>query len=337
MYKRFSFNDLQSIKNNFFAHLQKVTQKEKCLSIKDFCKTIFKQWPSVYYYFRWEPQFICHQQKDWYNFIDPQDSIEVIITHEQLPAFTQLFKSYLTKHSKKQNTQTIEQILIQEFNLWKFNTIKEKPYIVYDIETDGDIFDVTQQKFIMAYAAKPGPDNKMKYEYIDNTNLKRFVDELLHFDWYIVWFNNIGFDNPVIVHNIKWSQEMIDILNKKSLDLFTFLYHHTGKKIWLNKVASALVGIEKTLDSGLEWVNLYKQYLKTWDQKLFNTFKNYCKNDVKMTILTLLYFIHYQKLHIEWQEIPFTLEALIQTGWTPMGEDVKPSDIDSKPQNQSIF
>jgi uncharacterized protein YprB with RNaseH-like and TPR domain len=254
-----------------------------------------------------------------------------------MPQFSQLFKTYLTKHSKRNNTQTIQQILMDQFSQWTFNTINGKPYIVYDIETDGDIFDVTQQKFIMAYAAKPGPNNKMNYEYIDNTNLEKFVHELLEFDGYIVGFNNIWFDNPVIVHNIKGTHDMITVLNRKSLDLFTFLYHHTGKKIWLNKVASALVGIEKTLDSGLEWVNLYKQYLKTGDQKLFNTFKNYCKNDVKMTILTLLYFIHYQKLHIEWQEIPFTLDALIQTGCTPMSEDIKPSDIDSKPQNQSIF
>jgi hypothetical protein len=35
---------------------------------------------------------------------------------------------------------------------------------VYDIETDGDIFDVTQQKFIIAYSAEPNKDNKMTYE-----------------------------------------------------------------------------------------------------------------------------------------------------------------------------
>lgn len=42
---------------------------------------------------------------------------------------------------------------------------------------------------------------------------------------------------------------MINTLNKKSLDIFTFLYHSTGKKIGLNKVSSALVGVGKTLDS----------------------------------------------------------------------------------------
>ena len=336
MYKRFSFNDLQSIKNNFFSHFERVAKKEKCLHVKDFCKTVFKQWSSTYYYFRWEPQFICHKNDNRYSFIDPIDSIEVIVENDQLPQFSQLFKTYLTKNKGKNESQTIEQILMNAFSQWEFNTIKDKPYLVYDIETDGDVFDVTQQKFIMAYAAQPWEDNKMKYEYIDEAKLPSFVQQLLDFDWYIVWFNNISFDNPVIVHNIKWSQEMIDELNRKSLDIFTFLYHSTGKKIWLNKVSSALVSVWKTLDSWLEWVWLYKQYLKTWDQKLLNTFKAYCKNDVKMTILVLLYLIHYKKLHIEWQEVEFSLQDLISKWATPIGEDVK-EQTEESPQNQSIF
>lgn len=337
MYKRFSFQDLQSIKNNFFAHFERIAQKEKCLHVRDFCKTVFKQWPSVYYYYRSEPQFVCHDQDTNYSFIDPIDSIEVIVPKEQLSQFSQLFKIYLTKHKKRDNAQTIEQILMEQFTQWTFNTINGKPYIVYDIETDGDVFDVTQQKFIMAYAAQPAGNNKMKYEYIDTTNLNEFVQKLLDFDWYIVGFNNISFDNPVIVHNIQWTQDMIQKLNKKSLDIFTFLYHSTGKKIGLNKVSSALVGVGKTLDSWLEWVNLYKQYLKTGDEKLFNTFKAYCKNDVKMTILTLLYLIHYKKIHIESQEVEFNINDLIQKWCTPLGEDIKASDLDNRPQNQSIF
>jgi len=55
----------------------------------------------------------------------------------------------------------------------------------------------------MAYAAQPAENNKMKYEYIDTTNLNEFVQKLLDFDGYIVGFNSISFDNPVIVHNIK--------------------------------------------------------------------------------------------------------------------------------------
>jgi len=79
----------------------------------------------------------------------------VIVQPEEIGQFSQLFKTYLTKHSKKSDTHTIQQILMEEFSKGTFNTINNKPYIVYDIETDGDIFDVTQQKFIMAYAAQP--------------------------------------------------------------------------------------------------------------------------------------------------------------------------------------
>ena len=339
MYKRFSINDLQTIKNNFFLHFERVARREKCLHIKDFCKTVFKQWPSVYYYFRWSPQFICHQEQeeDCYSFIDPQDSIEIIVNQQNMPQFSQLFKKHLTKKTKKQDTQTIEQILMDEFNNWSFNTINGKPYIVYDIETDGEVFDVTQQKFIMAYAAQPWENNKMEYEYVDQTNLQQFVQKLLDFDGYIVWYNSISFDNPVIINNIDGNQEMIDKLNQKSLDLFTFLYHSINKKIGLNKVASSLVWVGKTLESWLEWSNLYKEYLKNGDIALLNKFKKYCKNDVKMTILVLLYFIYYKKLHIEGEEVSFTLDDLIQKGVTPLGKDAKQVDNDDKPQNQSIF
>ena len=39
-------------------------------------------------------------------------------------------------------------------------------------------------------------------------------------------------------------------------------------------------------------------------------FKKYCKNDVRMTMLIFLYFMHYKKLFIEGDEITFTLEDL---------------------------
>jgi hypothetical protein len=40
-------------------------------------------------------------------------------------------------------------------------------------------------------------------------------------------------------------------------------------------------------------------------------FKRYCKNDVRMTMLIFLYFMHFKKLFIEGEEINFTLEDLV--------------------------
>ena len=44
--------------------------------------------------------------------------------------------------------------------------------------------------------------------------------------------------------------------------------------------------------------------------KALEEFKKYCKNDVRMTMLIFLYFMHYKKLFIEGDEITFTLEDL---------------------------
>lgn len=41
-------------------------------------------------------------------------------------------------------------------------------------------------------------------------------------------------------------------------------------------------------------------------------FKKYCKNDVRMTMLIFLYFMHFKKLFIEGEEITFTLQDLVE-------------------------
>ena len=46
------------------------------------------------------------------------------------------------------------------------------------------------------------------------------------------------------------------------------------------------------------------------DLEALEEFKKYCKNDVRMTMLIFLYFMHYKKLFIEGDEITFTLEDL---------------------------
>jgi len=41
-------------------------------------------------------------------------------------------------------------------------------------------------------------------------------------------------------------------------------------------------------------------------------FKRYCKNDVRMTALIFLYFMHFKKIFIEGEEVTFTLEDIIE-------------------------
>jgi hypothetical protein len=74
--------------------------------------------------------------------------------------------------------------------------------MVYDIETDTNIENLKETKFLLAYAMHPTTGNKMTYEYVDQEGLKAFVQKMLDFDGYIVGFNSIAFDNIVSVYNV---------------------------------------------------------------------------------------------------------------------------------------
>lgn len=54
--------------------------------------------------------------------------------------------------------------------------------MIYDIETDTNIENLKETKFLLAYAMYPTSDNKMSYEYIDQAGLKNFVQKMLDFD-----------------------------------------------------------------------------------------------------------------------------------------------------------
>ncbi|MEI6774364.1 MAG: hypothetical protein WCL18_06340 [bacterium] len=57
---------------------------------------------------------------------------------------------------------------------------------------------------------------------------------------------------------------------------------------------------------------MYKKYIEENDLDALEEFKKYCKNDVRMTMLIFLYFMHFKKLFIEGEEIIFTLEDLVE-------------------------
>lgn len=105
--------------------------------------------------------------------------------------------------------------------------------------------------------------------------------------------------------------EDLQILNEKSIDLYVLIHTLTGKRMWLNKVSEALVGISKTLESGAEWEVLYQKYQESGEEKYLEDLKQYCKNDVRMTALVLLYLMYFKKIFMEGEEVTFTLEDVI--------------------------
>jgi hypothetical protein len=54
--------------------------------------------------------------------------------------------------------------------------------MVYDIETDTNIENLKETKFLLAYAMHPTDGNRMTYEYIDQEELRTFVQKMLDFD-----------------------------------------------------------------------------------------------------------------------------------------------------------
>jgi hypothetical protein len=332
MYKRFWLNDIKNIQNDFLQHFLNIIKKERNLNLWDFLKRIFKQWDDVYYFERWEPIFRVSQDQWKLILIDEKDRIELKLSNEDKSELNNMLKLALTKKHKNWSQKSIENILLEEFRNGKYWEIFDKPYIVYDIETTSDTNDVKQFKFLIWYCMQPQKDNTMSYEYIDKEHLWKFVKKLLEFDWYIVWFNNIWFDNPVCIYNVWLGQQEIDILNNKTIDIFMLIRNLTWKRLKLNKVAETFIWSGKTVESWLEAEKLWKQYEETWDKKYLEEYKKYCKNDVRITALSLLYLLHFKKIFIEWEEIVFETKDIIEKSRSRW-EEIRINNT----QNQSIF
>ena len=191
--------------------------------------------------------------------------------------------------------------------------IDTKRDLVYDIETSYATNDIKGIEFYMgfAYVVQNG---KWVYKYLEDENMEKFVRFMLEFDGYIIGYNSLAFDNPVSLYHVlkkdfnqQEYDQKLEILNKKSLDVFQFVRNITGKRMGLNKLSRALVGIGKTLESGKEGENLWKSYLEG-DDEAIKTLKKYCKNDVKMTYLSLWYILYYQKLSLEGEDVVYSFE-----------------------------
>lgn len=334
MYKKFSLDEIKNVKNSFIPHLYSIIKKERYQWINDLVKYIFNEWNNIYFFERWDPFFKIAINNNILEFTDELERIQLFIPLEEKSKLQDIIKEYIIKKEKQLWQRSIEQILFDEFKTWDYNLILNKPYIVYDIETTIWAWDnLDSYKFLLAYSMKPWYE-KMDYYYIDKNNLNDFAKTLIEFDWYIIWFNSFAFDNPITIQQWWFDKKDLEIINKKSLDIFQFIWNISGKRIWLNKVSEALIWIQKTLESWAEWEILWKKYQETWDVKYLEEFKKYCKNDVRMTAFVLLYLLHFKKIFIEWEEIKFTIEDFVRLAKPK--SDIENED-NNKFSNQSIF
>lgn len=280
--------------------------------LKELLRLVTKDWNDIYYMREWNGYFrISKKWNDEYIFTDEVEKIELPVWPDELMQLHNLLKWDKKVQKIMKDNQSIKDTLEKEFEEGTRKTFMDKPYLVYDIETTWTTNDLKNQKFVLWYVLD---STSWGYKLIEEKSADKFAEHLLNFDGRIVGFNQIWFDNPVMLYNTDFSEEKLAILNNKSIDIFYFVRQLLGRKISLNKLWEALIWLKKTLDSWAEWSKILKDYQLTWDRKLLEIVKKYCKNDVKMTLLTFLYILKYKKLHEEGEEITFDDNDIITYG-----------------------
>lgn len=317
MYKQFTLDELTKVNTGFFDHLHSIYTKKHHVFFKAFLKEMMKEGKRLYFFERNKPLFRIQLLHDGrYRFVDEQEKLELFVNEDGVNQMHNLLKNKGQMKAMQRDNKTILNQLLYEFQQGQWNLVQDKPFVVYDIETTYTGNGIHDQYFEMAYSISSSDDNNdvLQYKYIDRDAMQRYTDYLLDFDGWIVGYNQIGFDNPVMIANLGYSKEQLEILNKKSIDPFLFLYKLLGKRMKLSVVAQALVTSGKTLESWAEWSKLLEQWKNTGDKKALSKVKKYCKNDVQITLGVFLSLIKNKKINIEGKTYEFTIEDII-TKW----------------------
>ena len=335
MYKKFTIQELSTIQNNLIPHLHTIIQREKCQWVNDFFKIAFREWNEVMYFDRWNPLLTIQLLDNQIHISDEVDNIQVQIPMDEKSELNHLMIRYISKKQRQIWQRTIEQILMDAFVEWSFYDILWKPYLVYDIETaliSWEVSDINYPDYYLWFSMEELEPGKMTYSCIMKEDLRNFVQKMIDFDWYIIGYNQIYFDNPVSVYNAWLTKNEVEILNKKSLDLYVFFTQLTGKRMWLNKVSDSLVWVKKTLDSWADVESLWKERTTWNDSKILKKIQEYCKNDVRMTALVLLYLLHFKKVDIDNEDYTFDIPKLIE-----LSQPIEKKTISTNAKNGSLF
>lgn len=319
MYKKIWFDELTSLNTQFFQNLKTLYTKQKHIHFRQFLNEVSSSCARTYFFESSKPVFRIYHHASWtYRFIDEQEKIDVTVDEQGIQRLHNLFKDTQQMKILDKNLSILDQLL-EQFTWDELTLIQEKPFIVYDIETTFQTgWWLASQYFEMAYSIS-SLDCKIwdnAYEYVDRKTMKSYCDKLLDFEWRIIGYNQIAFDNPVLIHNVGYSSRELEELNRKSIDPFLLLRKLTWRRLSLNAVASALVSTWKTLASWKEWADYLAKFKETWNPKLREKVQLYCKNDVKITLGVLLYLLSYRKVHFDWSSHTVDADIMIELwGW----------------------
>lgn len=138
--------------------------------------------------------------------------------------------------------------------------------IVFDIETIGDIRDLTTMKVTVVSIYEYEHDRYQSFDEHELGNLWPILERAER----LIGFNSLHFDLPILGRNYTG-----DLTKIPHLDILKVVKESTGNRIKLNDIARATLQIEKSAD-GLQAMEWYKQ-------GKIDEIKKYCEQDVKVT------------------------------------------------------
>jgi DEAD/DEAH box helicase domain-containing protein len=144
--------------------------------------------------------------------------------------------------------------------------------IVIDIETQNSLQDSISRSNLSAFNVSVAVAyfyGDEKFHSFAESELCDLENLILQSE-YIIGFNTIGFDLPILQKYMKTNLGV-----KKQIDIMVELENILGHKISLESVAKATLGVGK-ISSGIEAINM-------WNEGRIEELKKYCAEDVRLT------------------------------------------------------
>jgi len=313
MYKKMNLDDLLNVQTTLFERLVQLCTQQKHQFLKWLLKEVLADSERVFFIQQSKPTIWFYPlAEEWLRITDEKEHIELLLTADDVERLHNLLKSKQTMITASKQ-DTVFQDLLRQFQDGSLVHFWWKPFLVYDIETT---FDGRggEQEFAIAYAIDSAKNHTtvLDYQYIDRDGLGDFAQQLLDYPGWIVWFNHISFDNPITMKQAWFDEASLTAVQAKSLDPFQLVRGMTGRRMSLQAMATALIDAGKTLSSGAEGQELLDKRFRDGDRKALEKVKEYCKNDVEITLGVFLYMIRYQSVDLDGKHLVLDNKAFMQ-------------------------
>ena len=333
MYKKMSLDDLLLVQNTTFERLNKLCALHKHQFLKGLLRDMVQDTERVFFFEQNKPIFWFYPLPDGgLRLTDEKEHSELVLDADGVDRLHNLLKDKQTMiNSSKQ--KTVFEDLLMQFQEMHINTYMDKPFLVYDIETTFDGRGGDQQ-FAIAYAIDSQVDHtqELVYQYIDRDWLPAFAQQLLDYPGWIVGFNQISFDNPITMQQGWFDQDALAAVQAKSLDPFQLVRGMCGRRMSLQAMATALLDVGKTLSSGAEGQELLDKWYHDGNSKALEKVKEYCRNDVEITLGVFLYMLRYQDIQIDGKH-----RTIDEKAWLTYGATTTEPDEQYTDQQVSLF